>query len=680
MKRSDKIYITLISLHGLLRGSDMELGRDADTGGQITYVVELAKTLGKHPKIGRVDLITRQIFDRKVDDTYSEPFEHLDGNSRIVRIPFGPRRYLRKEVLWPYLDEFETGVLRHFRKENRIPDCIHGHYADAGIAGSRLAYILGVPFVFTGHSLGISKKTRLLNAGMNASKIEERYNISTRINAEEAALDAAAMVVTSTHQEADEQYAQYKNYSRKKARIIPPGIDLDRFKISPKSKTPDVVNNIDSFLNDPKKPMILALARPDERKNLPALIHAFGRHAELRNISNLVIIAGNREDISQVHPGIRRVYEKLLLLVDKYDLYGSAAYPKHHNADDIPYIYHRAAKTRGVFVNPALTEPFGLTLIEAAASGLPIIATDDGGPRDIIRNCQNGRLIDALDIEKMGEIIHDVLSDNNQWQRYSRHGLRGVKRHYLWKTHTRKYVNEVQRILTRKRKIIPAALKKSNLPIMNRLVVFDIDNTLLGDREAFVKLMDLINESPIKVGFGLATGRRKESVFKLIREKTLPAPDLLISAVGSEIYYGPHMIPDEQWLSHIDYLWDRESILSALRGTPGLVLQPAREQRRFKVSYFIDPSLSPTVREIQLHLKNAGIRSKVIFSHGQFLDVLPIRASKGLAIRYISSKWALPKSYILVAGDSGNDRPMLTAGTLAVVVGNYSRELETLRG
>ncbi len=51
----------------------------------------------------------------------------------------------------------------------------------------------------------------------------------------------------------------------------------------------------------------------------------------------------------------------------------------------------------GVFVNPALTEPFGLTLLEAAATGLPLVATENGGPVDIIGNCGNGLLVDPLD-------------------------------------------------------------------------------------------------------------------------------------------------------------------------------------------------------------------------------------------------------------------------------------------
>ncbi|GLT52344.1 hypothetical protein SLA2020_256920 [Shorea laevis] len=114
-KKEKKLYIVLISLHGLVRDENMELGRDSDTGGQVKYVVELARALAKMPGVYRVDLFTRQICSPEVDWSYGEPTEMLtagaedaDGSdvgessgAYIIRIPFGPRdKYLRKELLW----------------------------------------------------------------------------------------------------------------------------------------------------------------------------------------------------------------------------------------------------------------------------------------------------------------------------------------------------------------------------------------------------------------------------------------------------------------------------------------------------------------------------------------------------------------------------------------------------
>lgn len=85
--------------------------------------------------------------------------------------------------------------------------------------------------------------------------------------------------------------------------------------------------------------------------------------------------------------------------------------------------------------------------------------------------------------------------------------------------------------------------------------------------------------------------------------------------------------------------------------------------------------MTPVLRLLRQH----KLHCRPIFSHNQFLDILPLRASKGDALRYLALKWGYPLQKLLVAGDSGNDEQMLTGNTLAVVVGNHSPELEKLR-
>lgn len=163
MAKQKGLYILMFSVHGLIRGENLELGRDPDTGGQTLYVVELAKKLAEHPSVERVDLLTRQFTDPKVDADYAKVQEKLAKNTYIIRVPCGPRRYLRKESLWPYLDTFADQTLKHIRKIGRAPDIIHSHYADAGYVGAHLAGLIGVPLVFTGHSLGRVKRRRLMS-------------------------------------------------------------------------------------------------------------------------------------------------------------------------------------------------------------------------------------------------------------------------------------------------------------------------------------------------------------------------------------------------------------------------------------------------------------------------------------------------------------------------------------
>lgn len=682
-KHNDGLYIVLISVHGLIRGENLELGRDADTGGQTKYVVELARALASHPNVWRVDLATRQIFDDRVDRQYAAPLEPLAPRANVVRLPCGPRRYLRKELLWPYLDSFADQLLQHVRRIGRVPDVIHGHYADAGYVGMRAAGVLGVPLIFTGHSLGRVKRQRLMEQGMDAAAIEAQYHIGQRIAAEELALDSAALVVASTHQEAEEQYALYDNHHPRRSVVIPPGVDLTRFR-PPRRNEPDppIKAELTRFLQDSDKPMILALSRPDERKNIGTLVDAYAAQPRLREMANLVVVAGTREHIPDMEPGPRDVLTDLLMQVDSHDLYGAIAYPRQHESNDVPDLYRLAAKSRGVFVNPALTEPFGLTLIEAAASGLPVVATQDGGPRDILKFCKHGLLVDPLDTEAMATTLMEALSDRERWQRWSRNGVRGAANHYSWPGHVKSYLRAVRRVLSAQTPTsTPAVLPvRTRIPAMDRLLICDIDNTLLGDAEGLRELKARLREASRFTGFGVATGRRLESVLQVLMEWSMPVPDVLITAVGTEIHYGPDLEEDLSWRRQIDYRWKPEALRKAMRGLPGLRPQPPEDQRRYKISYFVDPVRAPHVEEILAHLRRLDLHANVVFSHQAYLDLLPLRASKGFAIRYLAGKWGLPLERLLVAGDSGNDEEMLCGNTLGVVVGNHSPELAHLRG
>jgi sucrose-phosphate synthase len=70
---------------------------------------------------------------------------------------------------------------------------------------------------------------------------------------------------------------------------------------------------------------------------------------------------------------------------------------------------------------------------------------------------------------------------------------------------------------------------------------------------------------------------------------------------------------------------------------------------------------------------------KLIISHEKYLDILPYRASKGAAVKYIAWKWQLENNQIITAGDSGNDSDMLTKPFKAIVVANHEESLNSLK-
>jgi sucrose-phosphate synthase len=671
----DQIHIVMLSIHGLIRGHDLELGRDPDTGGQTLYVVELARALGRHPRVKRVDLMTRRVVDKQISEDYARPIEELGPGARIVRIDCGEPGYLPKEKLWDCLDNFVDDALEFLREDEAIPHVIHSHYADAGYVGQALAGQLGIPLVHTGHSLGRVKRRRLLAGGLSPEQVEKQYNISRRIAAEESTLGFADLVITSTRQEVESQYELYDYYRPEQMKVIPPGTDLQRFH-SPTGdeNESEMFHQISRFLNQPGKPMILALSRPDPRKNIPALVKAYGSSPELQDRANLILVAGNRDDIRDMDDGSRDVITEVLLAIDRHDLYGKVAYPKFHRPDDVPLLYRLAARSGGVFVNPALTEPFGLTLLEAAASGLPIVATDDGGPTDIISNCQNGLLVDPLDPDSIAAALNDTLADARQWQEKAANGLEGVRKFYSWEAHTEAYLDTLFPLV----RSVPATARPTpdawSGRFRNRALVTDLDKTLLGDVEALNRYIKLIKENRRLATFVIATGRRLDSALRKMRQYSIPRPDVLITSLGTDIYYAPNLTQDTHWRQHIDHLWNPRKVRSLLRDLPGLKKQPKVEQGEFKISYYYDPTVAPAPEEIESLLLQADLTVNMKVSYGQFLDIVPARASKGAALRWFATQREVPLERILTAGGSGADEDLMRGNTLAVVVANRHHE------
>ncbi|GBC60798.1 glycosyl transferase family 1 [Desulfonema ishimotonii] len=693
----DSMYFQMFSIHGLLRYDNMELGRDADTGGQIKYVVEMAETLSKHEKVGRVDLFTRLISDKRVSEDYSQAVDEISDKFRIVRIQCGGKRYIRKELLWPHLDEYIDKTIKFIRREGVYPDIIHGHYPDAGYVGIRLSEYFATPFIYTGHSMGRAKKRRLLGENMKAEEINKKFHIEQRIATEEEIIRNADLIITSTRQEIDEQYGMYRNRDLAKYCVIPPGLSLDNFYPYYRDMLPanykedesilaygSVKEELRRFFKNPEKPLILALCRADKRKNISGMIDAYGNDRELQAIANLAIFAGLRKNIRDMEENEKEVLTEMLLSMDKYDLYGKMAIPKKHDFTyEVPELYRIVAEKKGVFVNAALTEPFGLTLIEASACGVPLIATSDGGPRDIIQNCQNGILVDPTDTPAISEAVKTILVDSEKWKTFSSNGIRGVREHYSWDTHIGTYLNEMKSFANVGGEAIYK--KSGSNPVGDRLIrldaflITDIDNTLLGDEAALKRLMQIIRENKEHIGFGVATGRTVGSTIRIFEKYGLIVPDVIISSVGSEMYYRWESFPDKGWQAHISKRWNRDRIMNLLDEFDFLEYQEAETQRPCKISYYMAPEKDRLPMLYEKLIANK-CHCTIIYSHDQFLDILPYRASKGKAVRYLSYKWEIPAENIMVCGDSGNDKEMLKGNTMGVVVGNYTPELEKLRG
>ncbi|GGE75349.1 HAD-IIB family hydrolase [Sphingomonas prati] len=660
------MFVMHIALQGCLRARDVEYGVNADTGGHIRYLLDLARASAAEPRVDRIEIVTRGFRQDGMADCYAVRTEDVDAKTRIVRLETTSSCYLAKEALWAEHDSFSAALIAHIAALDRRPDIFHAHYADGGEIARRVGAALDIPFLFTAHSLGRVKRDAF--AGIDDA--DALAGMDRRIALEERTIAAAAGIIASSRDEAEVQYAGYDAYRPGRIRVIEPGSDLAAFADA--APDPAMAGRIDRFLTDPDKPMILAIARPVTKKNLAGLVHAYGNDPHLRRTANLVIVAGIRDDIARMEPEIASNLDELLRLIDRYDLYGQVAYPKHHLPSEVPSIYALARRRGGVFVNPALNEPFGLTLLEAAAAGLPIVATDSGGPNDIIERCGNGVLVDPRDHGAMAAAIGRILDDRPLWERYSRAGAVAVAA-YDWTRHAELYHDFAESALGRRP---PRALPAD--PSGTTMLISDIDNTLVGCPAATVRFADWHGRQEDLL-FGIATGRSLHSAQAILSRENVPQPQVLITSVGSEIYHldrtGTAYDLDEAWATQIAAGWDRPAVAAILAYATDLQPQGSLEQRLFKLSYFTrgDPDAARRVRDL---LRAAGHACSVIQSHGTYLDILPHAASKGTAVEHVRRHYGMARDQVMVAGDSGNDVEMLRSVRHSIIVANHSDGLD----
>ncbi|QEY32589.1 glycosyltransferase [Synechococcus sp. RSCCF101] len=690
-----------LHLHGLFRSRDLELGRDADTGGQSLYVLELARNLAACPQVESVEVVTRAIHDRRVSPDYGRSEEDLAPGARIRRFAFGPRRYLRKELLWPHLDELADQLVDELVARPRLPDWVHAHYADAGYVGALVCRRLGLPLVFTAHSLGREKLRRLLATGIDHEQIDQTYAINRRIDAEELALAHAALVVTSTRQEASEQYGRYGRFRHDRSAVIPPGVDGRRFHPEPEAaetagaETAAVEALLRPFLRRPDRPPLLALSRAVRRKNIPALVEAYGRSALLRRSHNLVLVLGSRDDLRQLERQQREVFQQLFELVDRFDLYGRVAYPRRHEGSHVPALYRWAAGLGGLFVNPALTEPFGLTLLEAAASGLPVVATDDGGPRDILERCRNGLLVDPTDLDALQETLELAVADRDRWQSWRRQGLAAVQATFSWQAHVRCYLERAAAAAGRQRGMgsrppsLPPAAEADPGRAWAGLLLIDLDVVLRDsapeDLQALAAwLDDLSRRGEDSWAIGLISGLSREDGTRRAAQLGLPEPRVWISEAGTVIHErdaGGAWRPDERWASRIARGWDRQEVVAALSQlSERLDWQEEAHQGPLKVSVTLRHPGPGALAMVRQKLRHCRVEARPqLYSHA-FLDVVPMRASKLEASRHLALTHGVPLQRLVVVVAQQGDADLLTGAAPGVVVAGHDPSLEGLRG
>lgn len=400
--------IAMVSTHGYV-AAQPPLGA-ADTGGQVVYVLELSKKLAQ---LGyEVDIWTRQFEDQL-------ELEYVCEHVRIIRVPCGGPKFIPKEYLCDFLPQWSANALRFIQRHGLSYQFINSHYWDAGIVGQQLSEWLNVPHVHTPHSLGIWKMRQMeADYPGDTKKFEQQYNFTERILRERILYSEANLVIATTPQQHDLLIDDY-DAPAENCRMIPPGYDDNRFfPVGEGSR-----NAIRSRLGFSGK-VVLALGRLARNKGYDLLVQGFSVLSEREPDAVLHLAVGGTDPT----PLEQTLMGELRSMVTQLGLEDRVQFGSFIPDEQLPD-YYRAAD---LFVLSSRYEPFGMTAIEAMASGTPTVVTIHGGLHRALTFGRHALFADPLDSEDLGISMMKALRYPKLRDRMARMGAHKARSLFTW--------------------------------------------------------------------------------------------------------------------------------------------------------------------------------------------------------------------------------------------------------
>ena len=491
LSRIPMIYnIVIVTPHGYF-GQEGVLGKP-DTGGQVVYILDQVKALEKemneslklagvksNPKI----IILTRLIPNAEDTQCDQRLEKVNDtkNVWILRVPFREHNrdvtdnWISRFEIWPYLEDFAEDSYKELLIEfGTKPDLVIGNYSDGNLVGTILAKKFGVTQCNVAHAL---EKSKYLYSALYWDEMEEQYHFSTQFTADLLAMNSADFIITSTYQEiagGEDSIGQYESYTNftmpglyrvagginlfhPKFNILPPGVNTKLFFPYTKTKSRskkikdeiykrffgdhDPVDGIGKLKN-PDLPPIFSMARLDKIKNITSLVKWFGESGNLQKYANLIVVAGKIDIETTTDKEERDQIELMHQEIKKYNLFDNIRWvPGDGDRKRVPEYYRVIADKKGIFVQPALFEGFGLTVIEAMRSGLPTFATQYGGPLEIIEEGISGFNIDPVNgedsVKKIIDFFKKCKKDNEYWNNISKAGIKRVDIAFNWELYSK---------------------------------------------------------------------------------------------------------------------------------------------------------------------------------------------------------------------------------------------------
>ena len=343
-----------------------------DSGGMNVYVREVASALAQ----GGVRCTTYTRADR----AGLPAVVHVEPGHRVVHVPAGPFG-LAKEQLAEQVDVFADGVAAHIEVDGGV-DVVHGNYWLSGVAGHRLEHRLGVPLVSTFHTLARVKA--------EGGDLEPPW----RDRAEAEVIAGGDAICVSCPAEAT-QFRRLYGDPPGAVEIVPPAVEHAFFAPGNRAGARRAIEM------PADAPLVLFVGRIQPLKAPDLAIRALAALGPGRPDARLVIVGGaSGADGTRYASDVRM----LALEVGVADRVHFVEPSPHH----ILASYYRAAD---VVIVPSRSESFGLVALEAAACGVPVVASAVGGLLDVVVDGVTGVLVPGREPADYGAALAGVLDD-----------------------------------------------------------------------------------------------------------------------------------------------------------------------------------------------------------------------------------------------------------------------------
>ncbi len=358
-------HIAILSLHT----SPLTQPGTGDSGGMNVYIREVASALAHRGS-------TCTVYVRKWDPELVDEVE-LESGVHIVHIEAGEYE-LEKEDLYDIVDDFTDIVIKDLK--NRKPvDIIHANYWLSGAVGHKLKHELNIPLVTTFHTLGETKK----KSGF--PEPNERLRVEMEI------VGCSDVVVANSENEQEQLHHLYgANVDR--VEIVPLGVEQALF-------SPGNPNAAKDALGLPTGPILLFIGRLQSLKGVDVAISTL-RAMDHENATLVIVGGASGQEGSLYESEIRN-------LANNLPAGKKVAFipPQPHH---ILSTYYRAAD---IVIVPSRSESFGLVALEAAACGVPVVASSVGGLQNLIEDGKTGLLIEGWDPVEYAQAVDYLLSN-----------------------------------------------------------------------------------------------------------------------------------------------------------------------------------------------------------------------------------------------------------------------------